>query len=223
MPKDLGNTQDLVAIEEIKEDTVVLKGGALRQIIMVSGVNFALKSEVEQNVITQSYQNFLNGLDFNIQIVIHSRKVNVEKYLGIITRFEEMATVPLIKNQASEYKEFIRSFVSKNAIMEKTFLVLVPFASVALPSAESVTSGISLPFFKKKDAKETEAKAKEASEERFKEDLAQLRQRTTQVVDGLYSVGLESVVLNTEQLIQLFYNFYNPETIERENMEIPNQ
>ena len=221
MPKDLGNTQDLVAIEEIKEDAVVVKGGSLRQIIMVSGVNFALKSEAEQNIIVQAYQNFLNGLDFNLQIIIHSRKVNVEKYLEHISRFEKSASSPLIQNQASEYAEFIRGFVSKNAIMEKTFLVIVPFASVALPSTESITKNIPLPFFKKKTEGEIKEGAAEAARQRFQEDLMQLKQRTAQVLDGLYSTGLEAVTLNTEQLIQLFYNFYNPETVEREKMELP--
>src|SRR5260221_9919722 len=78
---DLGNSLDLVNIKEIRENTVILKDGGMRQIIMVGGVNFALKSESEQNIITQGYQNFLNGVDFPLQIVVHSRKVNIDKYI----------------------------------------------------------------------------------------------------------------------------------------------
>lgn len=77
---DLGNSLDLVDIKEIKESTVVGNDGGFRQIIMVGGVNFALKSDAEQNIMTQAYQNFLNSIDFPLQVVIHSRKVNIEKY-----------------------------------------------------------------------------------------------------------------------------------------------
>lgn len=217
MPKDFGNTQELVAIEDIKEDTVILKGGGLRQIVMASGVNFALKSEEEQNVITQAYQNFLNSLDFQIQIIIHSRKVNIEKYLDNFSRYENQDLIPLLKNQAAEYKEFIRGFVEKNAIMEKSFLVVVPFSAVKLPSKESI-SGM-LPFLRKK-GKEREEKTKEEAGVNFRADLEQIGQRTSQILDGLSSIGLDAAVLNTEQLIQLFYNFYNPETVEKEQVEM---
>lgn len=223
MAKEFGNAQDLVAIEDIKDDTVILNGGAMRQIIMVSGTNFSLKSDLEQNVITQAYQNFLNGLDFPLQIIIHSRKVNIDKYLENISRFEKQATSPILQNQASEYKEFIKSFVAKNAIMEKTFLVVVPFTALSIPGSASVSRGMSLSFFKKKgsaEASEAEAKTKEEAEAKFRENLAQLKQRVTQVIDGLLTIGLEATVLNAEQLIQLFYNFYNPETIEREDFSV---
>ena len=217
MSKDFGNTQELVNIEDIKDGTVILKDGGLRQIVMVSGVNFALKSEEEQNVITQGYQNFLNSLDFQIQIIIHSRKVNIEKYLDNFSRYENQDLIPLLKNQAAEYKEFIRGFVEKNAIMEKSFLVVVPFSAVKLPSKESI-SGI-LPFFGKKN-KEGGEKNKEEVEVNFRAELEQIGQRTNQIIDGLSSIGLDAATLNTEQLIQLFYNFYNPETIEKEQVEI---
>ena len=219
MPKDLGNTQDLVFIEDIKNDTVILKNGSLRQVIMVSGVNFALKSELEQNVVIQAYQDFLNSVDFPLQIVIHSRKVNIEKYLENISHYKAQASSPLLQNQTNEYKEFIRSFVTKNAVMEKIFLVIVPFAPLSLPSKETLARA--LPFFKKGGGKEAEGGAKEEARRNFESNLLQLKQRTGQVLDGLSSIGLEAVILNTEQLIQLFYNFYNPEAVERKEMNIP--
>ncbi len=222
MPKNFGNTQDLVDVKEIHDDTVIMKSGALRQIVMVSGINFALKSEMEQNVITQAYQNFLNGVDFSLQIVIHSRKVNIERYLEGLAQYSAQETSPLLQNQAEEYREFIRGFVQKNAIMEKVFLVIVPFypISIKLPSQKSV--GNLLPFIGKKKAdKAADEQAREATQASFAESLAQLKQRVNQVVEGLSSVGLEAVVLNDEQLIELFYNFYNPETIERRGISLP--
>ncbi len=223
MPKNFGNTQDLVDIKEIREGTVLMKNGGLRQIIMVSGVNFALKSETEQNLITGSYQNFLNGIDFPLQIVVHSRKVNIEKYLEGLARRSADEPSPLLQNQAEEYQEFIRGFVQKNAIMEKTFLVIVPFYPIVVPTKESVGGFLpSLPFTgPKKVNREREAKAREATDAHFYENLQQLKQRVSQVVEGLFSMGLEAVILNDEQLIELFYNFYNPETVEKEGINLP--
>ena len=86
--QDFGNSLDLVNIKEIRDDTVILKDGGMRQIIMVGGVNFALKSETEQNIMTQAYQTFLNGIDFPLQIVVHSRKVNIDKYARPAPRAE---------------------------------------------------------------------------------------------------------------------------------------
>lgn len=220
MPKDFGNTQDLVNIEDIREDAVLLKDGGLRQILMMGGINFALKSEEEQSVITHAYQNFLNSLDFPIQILIHSRKVNIDKYLERFASRAANESSPLVQNQIAEYKEFVRGFVEKNAVMEKTFLVIVPFQPIKAPTTETAAS--LLPFLsKKKKGVIEKEKATEKAEESFRADIAQLKQRTTQVLEGLLAVGLEAAVLNTEQLIQLFYNFYNPETIEKKQVELP--
>ncbi len=218
MPKNFANTQDLVSIKDVTQNTVVMKNGNLRQIIMVSGLNFALKSEAEQNIITQAYQNFLNGIDFPLQIIIHSRRVNIEKYLDGLAKFEIGETSPLLQSQSEEYREFVRSFVQKNAIMEKTFLVVIPFSPLGLPSQETISKF--LPFGGKKD-KAAEEKAQAETMIHLNENLAQLTQRVNQVLEGLLSIGLEAVVLNNEQLIELFYNFYNPEAVEKQGLNLP--
>lgn len=220
--QDAGNSLDLVDIKEIKEKTVIVKDGSFRQIIMVGGVNFSLKSDSEQTIITQAYQTFLNSIDFPLQIVIHSRKVNIEQYLQTLVVRKEAETSPILQNQIDEYIEFIRGFVQKNAIMEKNFLVVVSFYPIAgegsLKSASNAFS--SLPFFgkKKTTAVEQKTKNKEDEDKTFKEHLEQLNQRTSQVISGLLSIGLEATVLEDEQLVELFYNFYNPQTIERKNV-----
>ncbi len=213
MAKEFGSSRDLVTIKEIKEDTLVLKDGGLRQVLMVSGVNFALKSEMEQNLILQAYQNLLNTLDFPIQIIVHSRKVNIEKYLEKLDKFQAAESSPILKNQAEEYREFISGFVAKNPIMEKSFFVVVPFFPTALPSATSVRNF--LPFFKEKNAKEKQEHETATS---FAGDVEQLRERVKSVAENLSSIGLESMVLNNEQLTELLYNFYNPETVEKEKV-----
>jgi type IV secretory pathway VirB4 component len=223
--QDAGNSLDLVDIKEIKDKTVIVKDGSFRQIVMVGGVNFSLKSDSEQSIITQAYQTFLNSIDFPLQIVIHSRKVNIDQYLQTLLVRKEAEPSPILQNQISEYVEFIRGFVQKNAIMEKNFLVVVSFYPVAGEGSLKSASGVfsSLPFFgnKKTTPAAQQAKSKEDDDKTFKEHLEQLNQRTSQITSGLLSIGLEATVLGNEQLIELFYNFYNPQTIERKNIIAP--
>jgi len=215
--QEAGSSLDLVNIKEIKENTVVVKDGSLRQIIMVGGVNFSLKSDTEQNIITQAYQTFLNSIDFPLQIVIHSRKVNIEKYIDSLMQRRAVEPSPILQNQIDEYTKFVQGFVQQNAIMEKIFLVIVSFYPLSgLSGVKSVTSG--LPFFGKKKQSAASASAQRAEDDAntFNENLAQLNQRVAQVTSGLLNIGLEVTVLDDEQLVELFYNFYNPQTIERD-------
>lgn len=212
MAKTFGTTQDLVEVESIQNDTLLLKNGSLRQIIMVGGINFSLKSEEEQNTITYSYQNFLNSLDFPIQTIIHSRKINIDDYLSLLDEKMQGEKSELLRSQIGEYAEFIKSFVRDNPIMAKTFLVIVPFFPVQLPSKGTV--GRIFPFFGKKDEGEKKI-ADEEMEENFRKNLQQLQQRTNQVIEGLRAIELEVKVLNDQELIELFYNFYNPSTVEK--------
>lgn len=220
--RDLGNSLDLVSIKTIRDKTVVLKDDSLRQILMVGGVNFALKSESEQNIITQAYQSFLNGIDFPLQIVIHSRKVNIDKYIEELVGRKEVEQSALLQSQIDEYAEFVKGFVQKNAIMEKTFLVVVPFYPAATFSAKKATSGF-LPFFGKKKSSEEKTKDTEETERVFQENISQLGQRTSQVMNGIIGIGLEATLLGNSELAELFYNFYNPQTVERENLPVPKE
>ena len=188
-----------------------MNDGSMHQVVMVGGVNFALKSEAEQSVITQGYQNFLNGISYPLQIIIHSRKVNIEKYIATLRTRKEAESSPILQNQIDEYINFIDGFVKKNAIMEKAFFVVVPFYPLSVLPSKNTLSGM-FPFLgKKKDEKESG----ENEEEAFNNNLIQLSQRTSQVMNGLLAIGLEAETLENEQLIELFYNFYNPQTIER--------
>jgi len=214
MPGNFANSLDLIEIEEIKGGTVILKNGGLRKILIVSGMNFALKSDAEQNLVTQAYQNFLNSLNFQLQILIHSRKVNIDKYLDMLEGQKEKEPSALLQDQISEYREFVKGFVAEYAVMQKTFFVVIPFAPLELPSKESFLGF--LPFMKKGAG--DKAKADAEKEALFKTNQEQLDQRVNQVTVGLRGVGLEPRVLDDEQLAELFYNFYNPETVEKKDV-----
>ncbi len=204
-------TQQFVDIEEIKDGLVILKNGGVRRVLMVAGINFELKSEEEQNAIIFSYQNFLNTLDFSVQIVIHSRKLNIDGYLERLKSKESEETNELLKNQIGEYIQFIGSFVSENEIMAKTFFVIVPYDSFQLPKKGGKAFNLI------KSGAQTMGQPVMAQS--FEEKIRQLDQRTDQVLQGLAQIGVRAVPLNDEELIELFYNLYNP-AMKKKSLEI---
>ncbi|MBI1838827.1 MAG: DUF87 domain-containing protein [Candidatus Colwellbacteria bacterium] len=206
-----GKVQEFVKIKDIKEGIVVLKNGGLRRIVLVDGLNFDLKSEEEQNIITYAYQNFLNSLDFSIQINIHSRKLNVDDYLKKLEERKAGESSELLKTQIGEYLEFVRSFVETNAVMNKTFFVVVPYDPVSIPTKSSLLANIFGGTGKNQ--------ASEKSSEISPSHREQLHQRVEQVVTGLRQVGLRAVSLEDPELLELFYNFYNPEAIEKKEIK----
>lgn len=210
--QDAGNSLDLVDIKEIKNGVVIMNDGSMHQVIMIGGVNFALKSETEQNIIIQTYQDFVNGISFPLQIVIHSRKVNIEAYIENLKKRQAEEISPILKNQIEEYINFIQGFVLKNAIMEKIFFIAVPFYPIATLQKNNSSSSI-FSFLGKKNKKPNINTQNE--NDAFKNNLIQLSERTNQVLEGILSVGLDAEILTNDQLIELFYNFYNPQTIER--------
>ncbi|MDP2629483.1 MAG: hypothetical protein Q8P45_02150 [Candidatus Harrisonbacteria bacterium] len=212
-------SQDFVEVKAIKDGVVVLKNGALRQIVMVSGMNFDLKSEEEQESIVAGYQNFLNSLDFSIQIFVHTRKLNIDRYIDGLNKLELQEGNPLLRNQIGEYREFIRSFVSENAIMNKTFFVVIPFDPVQLPQAGKKTTKKLFRFLSKEKTTPAVSGEEEAHIEQY---MRQLAQRSDQVISGLNQLGLRAIPLNEEESTELFYNLYNPTAVEKKGLEIAN-
>jgi len=202
MPENnAGPIRKLIEIDRIENGVVFLKKGGLRKIIMVAGINFDLKSDEEQQLILYSFQEFLNSLDFPIQFNVRSRKISVDNYLKILEEKEKEEQSELLKTQIKTYREFIQSFVSQNDIMEKSFFVTVPYDTVSLPSIKRFSK-------KKKTEKEVSAKPEEA--------LEKLNQRVESVVSGLRQIGLRAVVLEDPELLELYYNFYNPALVGKE-------
>ncbi len=207
------STQQFVEIREIRDNVIYLKGGGMRKVIIVSGVNFDLKSEDEQGLILSMFQNFLNSLDFPVQFFIHSRKVNVGEYLERMRLRKKEETNELLKIQIDEYTEFIRAFVEHNSIINKSFFVIVPYDSTALSSE---TKGFFSGLFGKKPA----TKEQQASD---RENLEQLDHRVSQVTEGLSGIGLRAAQLANEEIVELFYNLYNPQFVERKDLQITKQ
>jgi hypothetical protein len=195
------STLKYVDIKTIKDGVVVLKGGALRAVLLVSSVNFDLKSSDEQMAIVGGYQNFLNSLDFSIQIVISSRKLNILPYTELLTEKANEQRNELLKIQIIEYKEFIKNLTELTNIMSKTFYLVIPFAPV-----EDENSGI----FGKISQTIAPSQNITEHEELFETYKNQLWQRVDHVAAALGSTGLHFTTLNTDELIELFYGMYNP-------------
>lgn len=198
--------QQFLAIDTIREDVVVLKDGGLRVILMCSSLNFALKSTDEQDAIIFQYQNFLNSLDFPLQFVIHSRRLNVSPYLESLKERQKEEDNELLKIQIGEYTDFIKTFVDMTNIMSKTFYVVVPFTPPVIRQSGILGNFFSLLGLGKKEISETST---------FEEFKNQLWQRAEAIVGGLQRTGIRSAPLNTEELIELFYGLYNPTEFEK--------
>jgi type IV secretory pathway VirB4 component len=208
-------TQQFIDVEGIENGVLILNGGSMRQIIAVSGINFDLKTEDEQNAVILGYQSFLNSLNFTLQIFIHSRKVNIDGYATNLAELAVKETNPLLKEQLIEYREFIQAFVAQNAIMNKSFYVVVPYDVIEIGGVSS-SNGI-LGIFKRN-------KKDDVGEIQKKEDRArsmgQLAQRTEQVINGLSQLGMKAIPLGDPEVTELLYNLYNPEASEKKSPKV---
>ena len=122
-----GRVQDFIPIDKIRDGVVVLKTGELRSILLVSSINFELKSRDEQLAILAGYQNFLNSLDFSIQLFVQSRKLDIRPYITMLESRQREQLNDLIKMQTREYTEFIRSVTEQTNVIAKNFFVVVQY------------------------------------------------------------------------------------------------
>lgn len=193
-------SQQFVDVAEIKDDVIVLKSGALRGVLNVSAINYDLKSTQEQDAIIDQYKNFLNSLDFPAQILISSRKINIESYLEFIERKEKDQSNELLRFQIAEYKNFIKHLVSVSNIMDKSFYIIIPFSSIE-NQKKSFMDNFSSLFNPRKSIM--------AKQDLFETCRNQLFQRMDHVITGLSGIGLKIIPLKTKELIELLYISYN--------------
>jgi len=204
--------QRFLPIAEIKQDTVLLKGGGLRAVLAVGSMNFSLKSDDEQQAIIVSYQQFLNTLAFPLQIVVRSTKLNVDGYVKDIEERAGKQENPLLKEQTLDYARFIERLVDVSDIMQKRFFVVVP---VDPPGIQNVSFMSKL--FGWLAPSDTREKAM-ARKRQFDDQTMKLRDRVNIVKAGLANVGCPAERLTTMELIELFYSVYNPKTSQEQKL-----
>lgn len=203
------STQQYLDIAEIKEDVVIMRDGTLRAVLLISSINFALKSEDEQNALISSYVSFLNNINFQIQIVIQSRELNIDDYIQRLKKMEKEQTNELLKIQTAEYIQYVNELISMGKIMNKRFYLTIPYD----PLSDKHKG-----FFSSLKDSFKPATLIKMQEERFLRYKVALTRRIENVTGGLASIGLNSVQIDTQSLIELFYNTYNPDTSKNQKL-----
>jgi hypothetical protein len=205
MSQTSNSLQDKMEIAEIKEDVVVTKDGSLRAVIATTALNMDLKSEDEQQAIIHNFQQFLTTFDFSFQIVVSSRKFNINPYISQLKKRIRLEENILLKNQIKDYIDFIEELVDLSDIMSKMFYIVIPFYVMDLKQKN---------FLDKITSITSKRKTLYQDHESFETYKNQLFQRVEQVNSYLANMGLSGVLLRTEELIELYYNSYNPSEFE---------
>jgi hypothetical protein len=201
--------QRYLDIAEIKEDVVVLKDGTLRAVLLVSSINFALKSGDEQNAIVQAYMQFLNSMDFPVQVVIQSRRMNIDDYMNRLKESELEQKNELLRNQIADYRSYVKQLVDLAEIMQKRFYITVPYD----PASQDQKG-----FVDRLTSIFTPMVTIRLSDERFLKHKKALMLRVNNIISGLQGMSLSAAQLDTQSLIELYYTAYNPEQFESERM-----
>jgi len=190
-------TQELVPIDDVRDGIVILKDGGLRGILMASSVNFSLKSDDERQAILLQFQDFLNSLDFTIQILVQSRRLDIRPYIALLEGRYKEQTNDLMKIQIEQYIAFIKSFTESTNIMTKSFFIIVPYDAAIISGSSSLPFGVG-------------KKPQSAKEEDFEERKNQLEQRMGVVEQGLMRCGVRVAKLGNDEAVELFYKIFNP-------------
>jgi hypothetical protein len=201
-PLNAQATQNFVPIAEIRDGIAIMKDGSMRSILLVSSTNFALKSSDEQNSIIYQFQNFLNSLNFSVQIVVQSRRLDIRPYIALLQNRLKEQTNDLMKVQMREYIKFITSFTDENNIMKKSFFIVIPYSPAPIKKG-GIVGGV----FGKAAATTNKAD--------FEEQRTQLDQRMSVVEQGIVRCGLRAIQLGTAELVEMYYKLFNPGDVEK--------
>ena len=193
-------TQEFLELDEIREGMVVLKNRTVRGVMLVSSQNFALKSDEEQDAVIAQFQSFLNSLDFSVQIVVQSRKLNLTGYLDQLKELEVNQKNDLLKALTQDYHAFVERLIAGSSIMTKNFFVVVPFSLLETVSLD-----------KRRHIPKIAGSLSDDDLQRMK---TQLWQRMEFVALGLRRMGLKVAPLNSEELIELFWSWHHPKESE---------
>lgn len=196
-------TQQFVPIQNIRDGVVILRNGQMCMVLLASSINFAFKSIEEQEGILSQFQAFLNTIDFSLQIYVQSRRLDIRPYIALLKERQGEQDNDLMRIQLKEYIEFIKTFTKDVDIMAKNFFVVVPYT----PVLGDVKKGLSGMFGS------SAAQKAQVTEEKFVQSRAQLEQRVSVVEQGLGRLGVRTIPLGTDELVELYYHIFNPEDL----------
>lgn len=203
------STRRYLDIAEIRDDMVILKDGTVRAVLLVSSINFALKSNDEQEAIVQAYMQFLNGLEYPIQIVIQSRRMNIDTYIQSLQVQLRETENELLRTQIQDYRNFVLQLVDLGQIMQKRFYLVLPYDPVSNKRKN---------WFSRFGEALSPASAAKLNKKQLTDRVDQLAQRVSLLASNLASMGLKVARLDTQSLIELYYNTYNPEVVDAQEL-----
>jgi hypothetical protein len=211
------STQNTLQIAEIRDGIVIMNDGSFRSVVMVKSVNFDLMSPQEQEAVEYSYQGFLNSLYFPIQIFIRSQKVDLQPYIAKLDKIRSEHDNMLLAMLMGDYIDYIEQLSQQTNIMDKRFYIVIPYfphvdVQKAITQSKNFFTGM-LGLF---NTKEQHVVINEADLEKAKTEL---RNRVQSVMQGLLQCGIEGLPLDTQELIELYYDTYNPDTATRQQLK----
>lgn len=177
-----------IQIREVRDGILVLPNNEYRIVIETSSVNFELKSEEEQDVILDSFQNFLNSLVSPLQILVRVREVDIDSYLAQIAISKATEKEKVYKTQIDNYCSFIKGLVSGNKILSRRFYIIIPYKSRERTKDFTVIS-------------------------------EHINLQRTLVSRGLEKLGMKARTLESLELLDLFYTFYNSSTAKTQELK----
>jgi type IV secretory pathway VirB4 component len=191
MPVTNEATQSFVPVRDIKDGVVVMKDGQMAKVLLATSINFALKSVDEQQAILRQFQSFLNTIDFS-------------PYINLLLAREKDQDNDLMRIQLREYIEFVKTFTTEVDIMSKNFFIVIPYTPSALDLSDGISGGISKMLKRKQEV---------LSASKFDEEKTQLDQRVSVVEQGMSRIGIRTVPLGNEELVELYYHIFNPDEV----------
>lgn len=206
-------TQNFVPIEDIRDGLITLNDGSMVAIVMASSLNFSLKGDDERQAILLQFQDFLNSLDFSIQIFIESRRLDIRPYIALLEERYKAQTNDLMKIQTEQYINFIKNFTENTSIMTKNFFAVIPYGAAIIKGSGGFSGFIGNLSGNKSGGSKKEKEA--LAETSFEENKGQLEQRISVVEQGLVRCGIRVARLGNEEVIELFYKIFNPGETEK--------
>lgn len=211
------STQNTLQIAEIRDGIVIMNDGSFRSVVMVKSINFDLMSPQEREAVEYSYQGFLNSLYFDVQIFIRSQKVDIRPYLERLDKIRSEHDNMLLALLMEDYINYMADIAQQTNIMDKKFYVIIPFnplptATQAITQSKNFFTGL-FGLFNKKEA---HVVINEGDLQKAKDEL---RNRVQAVLGGLQQCGVQGLPLDTQELIELYYDAYNPDTATRQQLK----
>ena len=214
------STQTTLLISELRDSVVIMKDGSFRAVVACQSINFDLMSTTERDAIEYSYQNFLNSINFTVQILVRSQKIDISPYIDRLTHIRQNTDNMLLGILMDDYIDFINALAQEANIMDKSFFVVIPYYS-SVEQEKEVTETKN--FFTTFTRSSRITEVTRINRATYDKALDELHKRVDAVVSGLYQIGIKSVRLDTRGLSALYYNFNNPDTALREPLVDFNQ